>query len=66
MTEADDARFRRPRGRELVVASGYVAAGAVYVLIGVTVTDFLLSVFVAMAYLLVAAWLVPLVVRRLL
>ena len=66
MTEADDARFRRPRGRELVVASGYVAAGAIYVLIGVTVTDFLLSVFVAMAYLLVVAWLVPLVVRRLL
>ena len=47
MTEADDARFRRPRRRELVVASGYVAAAALYVLIGVTVTDFLLSVFVA-------------------
>ncbi len=66
MTEADDARFRRPRGRELVVASGYVAAGALYVLIGVAVTDFLLSVFVAMGYLLIVAWLVPLVVRRLL
>jgi hypothetical protein len=64
VTEADDARFRRPRGHELVVASGYVAAGAVYVLIGVAFVDFLFSVFVAMAYLLIVAWLVPLVVRR--
>ena len=66
MTEADDARFRRPRGRELVVASGYVGAGAVYVLIGVAFVDFLFSVFVTMGYLLIVAWLVPLVVRRLL
>jgi len=65
--EADeDARFRLPRGHEWVVLLGYVAAAALYILIGVTVTDFLLSVFVAIAYLLIVAWLVPLAVRRLL
>ena len=66
MTEANDARFRWPRRRELVVALGYVAAAAIYILIGVAVTDFLLSVFVALAYLLLVVWLVPTVVRRLL
>ena len=66
MTEANDARFRWPNRRELVVALGYVAAAAIYILIGVTVTDFLLSVFVALAYLLLVVWLVPTVVRRLL
>jgi hypothetical protein len=62
----DDASFRLPSRRELAVATGYAAAAALYVLVGVLVTDFLLSVFVAMAYLLVAAWLVPAVVRRVL
>jgi hypothetical protein len=66
LTEANDARFRWPNRRELVVALGYVAAAAIYILIGVTVTDFLLSVFVALAYLLLVVWLVPTVVRRLL
>jgi hypothetical protein len=48
-----------------VVAGGYVAAGVLYVLIGVTYVDFLLSFFTALAYLLVVAWLVPAAVRRL-
>ena len=65
-TAADDARFRLPRGHEWVVGLGYAAAAALYILIGVAFTDFLLSVFVGVGYLLIVAWLVPLVVRRLL
>jgi hypothetical protein len=57
--------IRFPTRRQLAVAGGYVAAAALYVLIGVLVLDFLLSVFVAMAYLLIVAWLVPEGVRRL-
>ena len=57
---------RLPTRRQLAVTAGYAAAAALYVLIGVLVTDFLLSVFVAMAYLLIVAWLVPTAVRRLL
>ena len=55
----------RPSQRQLAVAGGYAAAGVLYVLIGVTYVDFLLSFFVALAYLLVVAWLVPAAVRRL-
>lgn len=65
-TEADDARFRLPRRREWAGALAYIAASALYVLIGVTFTDFLYSVFVGLAYLLIVVWLVPLAVRRLL
>jgi hypothetical protein len=54
-----------PSRRQLVVAGGYAAAAALYILIGVLFIDFLLSVFVAMAYLLIVAWLVPVGVRRL-
>ena len=61
-----DERFRVPTGRQLDVGLGYVAAAALYILIGVLVTDFLLSVFVGIAYLLVVVWLVPAGVRRLL
>ncbi len=57
---------RLPSRRQLAVAGGYAAAAALYVLIGVLVTDFLLSVFVAIAYLLLVAWIVPAGVRRLL
>ena len=61
-------RLRRlmPRRADLRVLVGYTAAAAVYVLIGVLVTDFLLSVFVGIAYLLIVAWLVPAAVRRML
>ncbi len=62
----DDAGFRLPTRRELAVALGYVGAGVLYVLIGVFVTDFLLSVFVGIGYLLLVAWLVPAGVRRVL
>jgi hypothetical protein len=55
---------RRPDRRQLATLGGYAAAAALYVAIGVTETDFLLSVFVATAYLLLAMWLVPVLVRR--
>jgi hypothetical protein len=54
----------RPSKRQLTVAAGYAAAAAVYIAIGVAYTDFLFSFFVALAYLLLVAWLVPAAVRR--
>ena len=45
--------------------AGYCLAAAVYIAIGVAYNDFLLSVIVGMAYLVLAAWLVPVAVRRL-
>ena len=54
-----------PSRSQLAVLGGYVAAAALYIAIGVIFTDFLFSVFVAMAYLLVVAWAVPAGVRRL-
>jgi hypothetical protein len=53
-----------PSKRQLTVAAGYVAAGAVYIAIGVWFTDFLLSFWVALAYLVVVVWLVPTGLRR--
>ena len=55
-----------PTRSDLRVFAGYCLAAAVYIAIGVAVTDFLFSVVVAMAYIVVAAWLVPAVVRRVL
>jgi hypothetical protein len=55
----------RPTRAEFRVFLGYCLAAAVYVAIGVAVTDFLYSFWVGVAYVLVAAWLVPVVVRRL-
>lgn len=54
-----------PSKRQLAVAAWYALAGAVYIAIGVWFTDFLLSFFVALGYLLVVAWLIPAGVRRL-
>jgi tetrahydromethanopterin S-methyltransferase subunit B len=54
-----------PSRHDLYVFAGYCLAAAVYIVIGVTYVDFLLSVVVGMAYLVVAAWLVPTLVRRL-
>jgi hypothetical protein len=53
-----------PNRRERRVFAGYVLAAAVYISIGVAVTDFLLSYWVGMVYLTVTAWLVPTLVRR--
>ena len=44
---------------------GYCLAAAIYVAIGVTWIDFLLSFWVGLGYLLLTAWLVPTAVRRL-
>jgi hypothetical protein len=56
--------FDRPNRRDLTVFGGYCVASAIYIAIGVSVVDFLLSFWVATAYLLVIAWLIPLIVRR--
>jgi hypothetical protein len=53
-----------PNRPERRVFAGYLLAAAVYVAIGVAVTDFLLSFWVGAAYIIVAAWLAPTVVRR--
>jgi hypothetical protein len=53
-----------PSKRQLAVAAGYVAASAVYIAVGVFYTDFLLSFWVGLAYLLLVAWLLPAGVRR--
>jgi hypothetical protein len=57
--------FDRPSRRDLAVFAGYCLAGGVYIAIGVAWTDFLYSFWVGLGYLLVAAWLVPMLVRRL-
>ena len=53
-----------PSRAQFRVFLGYCLAAAVYIAIGVTVTDFLYSFWVGVAYVLVAAWLVPMLVRR--
>ena len=58
-------RFDVPSRSDLLVIAGYCAAAAVYIAIGVAYNDFLLSVIVGMAYLVLAVWLVPAAVRRL-
>jgi hypothetical protein len=55
-----------PDRRDLRVFAGYCLAAAVYVAIGVTWVDFLLSFWVGLAYLVVTAWAVPTFVRWLL
>jgi hypothetical protein len=55
-----------PNRFDLRVFAGYLLAAAVYIAIGVAVTDFLLSFWVGLAYIAVTAWAVPMLVRRLL
>ena len=57
-------KFDRPNRDDLRVFGGYCLAAGVYIAIGVTYVDFLLSFWVGLGYLLLAAWLVPTVVRR--
>ena len=54
-----------PNRFDLRVFAGYVVAAAVYIVIGVAATDFLLSFWIGVIYIVVAAWLVPTAVRRL-
>jgi hypothetical protein len=53
----------KPSRRDLVAFSAYVVSAVVYITIGVYTTDFLLSFWVALGYLLVTAWLIPAAVR---
>ena len=53
-----------PRRRDLLVFGGYCLAATVYVVIGIAYVDFLLSFWVGVAYIVVAAWAVPAVLRR--
>ena len=55
--------FDVPDRRDLRVFGGYCLAAAVYIAIGVTWVDFLLSFWVGLAYLVVVAWAVPTLVR---
>jgi hypothetical protein len=57
--------FDRPNRRDLTVFAGYCLAAAVYIAIGVAWIDFLFSFWVGLGYLLLAAWLIPTLVRRL-
>lgn len=43
----------------------YLMAAVIYIAIGVFFTDFMLASVVALGYLLVVVWILPLVVRRL-
>jgi hypothetical protein len=54
-----------PTRRDLLVFGGYCLAAAIYVAIGVAFVDFLLSFWVGVAYLVIVAWLLPTLVRRL-
>jgi hypothetical protein len=58
--------FDRPSRRDLTVFGGYCLAAAVYIAIGVTWIDFLLSFWVGLAYLVLAAWFLPMLARKLL
>jgi hypothetical protein len=57
--------FDRPSRRDLTVFGGYCLAAAVYIAIGVAWIDFLFSFWVGLGYLLLAASLVPTLVRSL-
>jgi hypothetical protein len=55
----------RPTRRDLATFGLYAASAGVYIAIGVAVVDFLLSFWVALAYLVATTWLIPIVVKRL-
>ena len=55
----------RPSRAQFRAFLGYCLAAAVYIAIGVAVTDFLYSFWVGVAYVLVTCWLIPSLVRRL-
>jgi hypothetical protein len=56
-----DTRVRR----DATTLGWYLAAAAVYVVLGVVLPELLLSWIVGVAYLLAAVWVVPALVRRL-
>jgi hypothetical protein len=54
-----------PRRSDLPTLLLYLFAAALYVGIGLITTDFLLSMPIALGYLLIVVWLVPALVRKL-
>jgi hypothetical protein len=58
-------RYDRPNRNDLIVFGGYCLAAGVYVAIGISYVDFLLSFWVGACYLVLVAWFVPTLVRRL-
>ena len=62
--DSDPVRFRLPGRSDLPTLLVYLGAGALYIVIGVLQTDFLLSWYVGAAYLIVVVWLVTPLVRR--
>lgn len=64
--EGQARRASPSAGSAIAQAALYFVAGIVYVTIGVFVTEFMLNVFVAIAYLMLVVWLVPVGVRKLL
>jgi hypothetical protein len=58
--------YDRPDRDDLIVFGGYCLAAAVYIAIGVAYVDFLLSFWVGLGYLLLVAWLLPTIGRRVL
>ena len=58
--------FDVPSASDLRVFAGYCLAAAVYIAIGVAWVDFLLSFWVGLAYVVLTAWAVPTLVRRVL
>ena len=65
MRRSDPDGPLRPTRQDLGVFGGYLLAAGVYIGIGVYSVDFLLSFWVAVAYVAVTVWLVPALVRRL-
>jgi hypothetical protein len=58
-------RLDLPNKRDLRAFLVYVAAGVLYIAIGVAYTPFLFAWVTAGAFLLVVLWVVPAIVRRL-
>jgi hypothetical protein len=64
LTRSDPDGPLRPTRRDLALFGGWLAAAGVYVGIGLYSVDFLLSFWVALAYVIVTGWLIPAAVRR--
>ncbi len=58
-------RLRRLRSDEGWTLATWGTAAAVYITIGVFFTDFMLSIAVAIGYVLITTWLIPGLIRRL-
>jgi hypothetical protein len=64
LSQEDQDGPLRPARRDLIVFAGYLVAAGIYIGIGLYTVDFLLSFWVALAYLAVVTWLIPAAVRR--